>query len=178
MKQKLKSIIFLIGFLLVFIMTILYTIWQFPGILGISEHGIQLNLSTDEVQIIEEAIEVDFPEDTSINMIYGGVSGYQSEVDLQIYVALSGSEEDKTFIKTWLMRTYPDKVSHEIEQMTNNCLERGKFVMSAVLHDTPHLEYFKKWFAPNYLLLISLWIIFILYIRYYKRSIDQRKRCL
>ena len=71
---------YLVGFLLVFILTILYTVWQLPGILGICEHGIQLNLSTDEVQIIEEAIEVDFPEDTSINMIYGGVSGYQPEV--------------------------------------------------------------------------------------------------
>lgn len=172
MKQKLKSIIFLVGFLLVFILTILYTIWQLPGILRICEHGIQLNLSTDEVQIIEEAIEVDFPEDTSINMIYGGVSGYQPEVDLQIYVALSGSEEDKTFIKTWLTRNYPDKVSYEIEQMTNNCLERGKFVMSAVLHDTPRLEYFKKWFAPNYLLLISLWIIFVLYIKFFKRFVN------
>lgn len=156
MKQKLKSIIFLVGFLLVFILTILYTIWQLPRILGICEHGVQLNLSADEVQIIEEVIEV----------------------DLQIYVALSGSEEDKTFIKTWLMRTYPDKVSYEIEQMTNDCLERGNLVMSTVLHDTPYLEYFKKWFAPNYLLLISLWIIFVLYIKFYKKSVNQRKRCL
>lgn len=169
MKQKLRNIIFWIGFILIFILTVLYTIWQLPGILGLSKHGLQLNLSVDEIQILEKSVEVDFPKDASINMVYGGISGYQPEVDLQIYVSFSGSEEDKAFIKTWLTRNYPDKSSYEIEQMTSDYFDQGKLVMSAVLHDSPYLEYFKKWFAPNYWLLISLWIIFILYIRLFKK---------
>lgn len=125
--MKTLRIILFILMIMSIISSSIYTLYQIPVYLGIGG-GRTISSPTDnEIEAIQKALELSFPEGTEVKRIWCGYSWDPSEFSMEVYMKLPQNDEGRQFIELFYSIDKTPVVSRKENEKSYN--KDGSFVI-------------------------------------------------
>lgn len=127
--KPLRIILFILMIISITLSTI-YTLYRIPDYLGFCYKRTILFPNDNEIEAIQEALELSFPEGTEVKRIWCGYCLDPSEISMEVYIKLPQNDEGMQFIESYysIYSTPPKK--QEINNKSYN--KDGSFVIEIV----------------------------------------------
>lgn len=159
----------------------IYTLYQIPVYLRIGG-GRTISSPTDnEIEAIQKALELSFPEGTEVKRIWCGYSWDPSEFSMEVYMKLPQNDEGKQFVELFYSIDKTPVVSREENEKSYNkdgsfVIKTGKNIKDYILLDTlMEMAKYKKpiasiFWAITIIIIISYKIVSKKYKKHYKKQ--------
>lgn len=147
-----------------------YTVYKIPSYLGLSVKRTILLPTDYDIETVQEAMEISFPDGTEVNCITCMYTGYDPEMfSLDLRIKLPQTDEGKQFIQSYYSIAKP--TNKDIADNEQSYHKDGSFLIAFTtkeIHDARLSGKLKKMSQPLKSITGALWMIAILFIILYR----------